>query len=73
MGIDGADRAIYVADGLRRYLPLLLALSTNSPFLRGERTGMMSSRMPVYRALPRGGDPAPLRLLGGLLAAGSRR
>jgi glutamate---cysteine ligase / carboxylate-amine ligase len=57
VGIDGADRAIYVADGLRRYLPLMLALSTNSPFLRGERTGMMSSRIPVYRALPRAGIP----------------
>lgn len=57
VGIDGADRAIYVADGIRRYLPLMLALSTNSPFLRGERTGMMSSRIPVYRALPRAGIP----------------
>ena len=57
VGIEGADRAIYVADGLRRYLPLLLALSTNSPFLRGRLTGMMSSRTPVYRALPRAGIP----------------
>jgi glutamate---cysteine ligase / carboxylate-amine ligase len=57
VGIDGADRAIYVADGLRRNVPLLLALSTNSPFLRGVRTGMLSSRIPVYRALPRAGIP----------------
>jgi glutamate---cysteine ligase / carboxylate-amine ligase len=57
VGIEGADRAIYVADGLRRYVPLLLALSTNSPFLRGVRTGMLSSRIPVYRALPRAGIP----------------
>jgi carboxylate-amine ligase len=46
-----------VADGIRRWLPLLLALSTNSPFLRGNRTGMLSSRTPVYRALPRAGIP----------------
>jgi carboxylate-amine ligase len=57
VGIDGAERAIYVADGIRRYLPLMLALSTNSPFLRGQQTGMMSSRTPVYRALPRAGIP----------------
>ena len=57
VGIEGADRAIYVADGIRRYLPLMLALSSNSPFLRGQRTGMMSSRTPVYRALPRAGIP----------------
>jgi carboxylate-amine ligase len=36
---------------------LLLALSTNSPFLRGRLTGMLSSRTPVYRALPRSGIP----------------
>jgi carboxylate-amine ligase len=57
VSIEGADRAIYVADGIRRYLPLLLALSTNSPFWRGEKTGMMSTRTPVFRAFPRSGIP----------------
>ena len=57
MAIEGADRAIYVADGIRRYLPLFLALSANSPFWEGERTGMMSSRVPVFRAFPREGIP----------------
>ncbi|HXE99222.1 MAG TPA: carboxylate-amine ligase [Solirubrobacterales bacterium] len=57
VAIDGADRAIYVADAIRRYLPLLLALSANSPFWRGRRTGLMSSRTPVFRAFPRNGIP----------------
>lgn len=57
VGIDGPEKAIYVADGIRRYLPLLLALSTNSPFWRGEQTGMMSARTPVFRAFPRVGIP----------------
>ena len=57
VAIEGADRAIYVADGIRRYLPLLLALSANSPFWRGQRTGLMSSRTPVFRAFPRVGIP----------------
>ncbi len=57
VAIDGPDRAIYVADGIRRYLPLLLALSANSPFWEGENTGMMSSRVPVFRAFPREGIP----------------
>ncbi|HSI80578.1 MAG TPA: carboxylate-amine ligase [Solirubrobacterales bacterium] len=57
VAIEGADRAIYVADGIRRYLPLLLALSANSPFWRGQRTGMLSSRTPVFRAFPRSGVP----------------
>jgi glutamate---cysteine ligase / carboxylate-amine ligase len=57
VAIEGPDRAIYVADGIRLFLPLLLALSANSPFWRGEVTGMMSSRTPVFRAFPRAGVP----------------
>jgi carboxylate-amine ligase len=57
VGIDGSGRAIYVADGIRRYLPLLLALSANSPFWEGHETGMKSSRVPVFRAFPREGIP----------------
>jgi carboxylate-amine ligase len=57
VAIDGPDRAIYVADGIRLFLPLLLALSANSPFWRGDLTGMMSSRTPVFRAFPRAGIP----------------
>jgi glutamate---cysteine ligase / carboxylate-amine ligase len=57
VGINGPDKAIYVADGIRRYLPLLLGLSANSPFWCGQRTGMMSTRTPVFRAFPRVGIP----------------
>ena len=57
VAIEGADRAIYVADGIRRYLPLFLALSVNSPFWEGLNTGLMSSRVPVFRAFPREGIP----------------
>jgi glutamate---cysteine ligase / carboxylate-amine ligase len=57
VGIDDAEKAIYVADGMRGYLPLLLGMSSNSPFWRGKGTGMMSSRTPVFRAFPRVGIP----------------
>jgi len=57
VAIKGPDRAIYVADGIRRYLPLLQALSSNSPFWEGQRTGMMSTRVPVFRGFPRQGVP----------------
>jgi glutamate---cysteine ligase / carboxylate-amine ligase len=57
VAIEGPDRAIYVADGIRLFLPLLLALSANSPFWRGALTGMMSARTPVFRAFPRAGIP----------------
>jgi glutamate---cysteine ligase / carboxylate-amine ligase len=57
IGLDGAEKAIYVADGIRGYLPLLLAMSSNSPMWRGERTGMMSARTPIFRGFPRVGIP----------------
>jgi glutamate---cysteine ligase / carboxylate-amine ligase len=57
VGVTGPNKAIYIADGLRKHLPLLLALSANSPLWRGEATGMMSSRTPVFRAFPRVGIP----------------
>lgn len=57
IGIDSPDKAIYVADGIRRYLPLMLALSTNSPFWEGRDTGMQSVRTPIFRAFPRVGVP----------------
>ena len=57
VGVTGPNKAIYIADGIRKHLPLLLALSANSPLWRGEVTGMMSSRTPVFRAFPRVGIP----------------
>lgn len=57
VGVTGPNKAIYVADGIRKHLPLLLALSANSPLWRGEKTDMMSSRTPIFRAFPRVGIP----------------
>jgi glutamate---cysteine ligase / carboxylate-amine ligase len=57
VGVEDPEKAIYVADGLRGYLPLMLGLSSNSPLWRGRTTGMMSSRTPVFRAFPRVGIP----------------
>lgn len=57
IGIDDPDKAVYIADCLRDQIPLLLALSTNSPLWRGAATGMMSTRTPIFRAFPRVGIP----------------
>jgi glutamate---cysteine ligase / carboxylate-amine ligase len=57
VGVAGPNKAIYIADGIRKHLPLLLALSANSPLWRGKVTGMMSARTPVFRAFPRVGIP----------------
>ncbi len=57
VGVDDADKAIHVANGMRVHVPVLLALSANSPFWRGDSTGLASTRMPIFRAFPRVGIP----------------
>jgi carboxylate-amine ligase len=57
VGLDDPDKAIHVANGMRVHLPVLLALSANSPFWRGDGTGMASTRLPIFRAFPRVGVP----------------
>jgi glutamate---cysteine ligase / carboxylate-amine ligase len=57
VGIDDPDKAIHVANGMRVHIPILLALSANSPFWRADETGLASSRMPIFRAFPRVGIP----------------
>ena len=54
VGIRGADRAIAVCDRLREQLPLLLAVSSNSPFLDNRDTGLASVRTEIFtRTFPR--------------------
>jgi carboxylate-amine ligase len=57
VGIDDPDKAIHVANGMRVHVPILLALSANSPFWRGQQTGLASTRTPIFRAFPRVGIP----------------
>jgi carboxylate-amine ligase len=61
VGVDDPDQAIHVADGMRVHVPVLLALSANSPFWRADRTGLMSTRTPIFRAFPRVGMPPAYR------------
>ena len=58
VAIRGADRAVRVANGLRPFLPELLALSTSSPFVEGVNTGLRSARTQIFtRMFPRCGVP----------------
>jgi carboxylate-amine ligase len=57
VGLDDPDKAIHVTNGMRVHLPLLLALSANSPFWRADQTGLLSTRTPIFRAFPRVGIP----------------
>jgi glutamate---cysteine ligase / carboxylate-amine ligase len=57
VGIDDPEKAIHVANGMRVHVPILFALSANSPFWRGDDTGLASARMPIFRTFPRVGIP----------------
>ena len=58
VGIRGADRAVLVCDRLRPVLPLLLAVSANSPFLDGRDAGLHSARSQIFtKSFPRCGVP----------------
>ncbi len=58
VGIRGADRAVLVCDRLRPVLPLLLAVSANSPFLDGRDSGLHSARTQIFtKSFPRCGIP----------------
>lgn len=56
VAVDDPDTAVRVANGLRLHVPVLLALSANSPFWMGEDTGMASARTPIFRQFPRVGQ-----------------
>src|SRR3954469_10418199 len=57
VAVDDPEKAIHVANGMRVHVPLLLALSANSPFWRADATGLQSTRTPIFRAFPRVGIP----------------
>ena len=58
-GFGDADSRIRVMTALRRYLPVLHALSTSSPFNEGRETGLKSYRLTLIGALPRTSLPPP--------------
>ena len=58
VGVRDADRAVLVCDRLRPVLPLLLAISANSPFLDGRDSGLHSVRTQIFtKSFPRCGIP----------------
>jgi carboxylate-amine ligase len=57
VGVADAEAAIHASNRLRTVIPLLLALSVNSPFWQGRDTGLASARTPLFQAFPRVGIP----------------
>jgi carboxylate-amine ligase len=78
VGVPDRETAIEVANHLRPWLPMLLALSANSPFLDGRDTGYASSRQVIYSRWPSAGPPPYLEsldhyeaIMAGLLETGA--
>ncbi|MFL5953395.1 MAG: YbdK family carboxylate-amine ligase [Gaiellaceae bacterium] len=57
VGMQTAEDCWRCLEGILPWLPVVLALSANSPWYAGELTGMASNRAPVLAELPRAGAP----------------
>jgi carboxylate-amine ligase len=57
VGVASGEQAIAVFNELQRHLPLFLIISSSSPYLEGQDTGLASSRSKVFEALPTAGLP----------------
>lgn len=57
VGVTEAASAMRLLNRMRAHLPLLLALSGNSPFWQGRDAGICSSRTIIFQAFPRTGIP----------------
>jgi glutamate---cysteine ligase / carboxylate-amine ligase len=57
VGMPDGETSYRVLEALLPWLPVVLALSANSPYLAGEETGLLSTRAEVLGILPRSGAP----------------
>ncbi len=57
VGIEDPDLRIDLMNQMRYFLPHLLALTTSSPFWRGQLSNLKSYRLAVFNELPRTGMP----------------
>ena len=60
VGVESGEMAIAIVNGMKRYIPLLIALSANSPYFEGEPTGLASTRTKIFEGLPNTGIPVNL-------------
>jgi glutamate---cysteine ligase / carboxylate-amine ligase len=61
LGVDSADACFRALEGVLQWLPLVLALSVNSPYLDGRETELLSTRAAILAELPRSGAPPAFR------------
>ena len=60
VGVESGEMAIAIVNGMKRYIPFLVALSANSPYFEGEETGLASTRTKIFEGLPNTGIPVTL-------------
>jgi len=61
VAVPDGDAAVRAVNALARRIPLLVALSANSPFWRGSDTRLASTRVKVFELFPRSGLPPAFR------------
>ena len=61
VAVPDGDAAIRAINTLAWYVPLIVALSNNSPFWRGSDTRLGSTRIKVFEMFPRSGLPPAFR------------
>jgi carboxylate-amine ligase len=64
VAVPNPEQAVRAYNRMRAHLPILLALSGNSPFWQGRDTGLCSMRTPLFQAFPRVGIPREFRSYG---------
>ncbi|HEY4426961.1 MAG TPA: YbdK family carboxylate-amine ligase [Solirubrobacteraceae bacterium] len=57
VGVPDPEDAVALLNGMRQRVPLLLALSANSPFSAGRDGGFASERTVIFQTFPRTGIP----------------
>ena len=61
IGVESGEKAIAITNGMKRYIPILIGLSANSPFFDNELTGLASTRTKIFEGLPTAGLPPLLK------------
>jgi carboxylate-amine ligase len=61
VGVESPEACFHALEGILPWLPLVLALSVNSPYLGGVETGLLSNRAVALAELPRSGAPPAFR------------
>jgi len=59
VGVDSPDEGVAAIDRIRPWLPVILALSANSPYWQGVDTGYASFRSQAWTRLPTAGPTDP--------------